>query len=286
MRALPLAFGCALFAQAFAPSASADDDLRLSLHPTASAHLGYDSNARRVPQLEPAECPAPAEPRTPPAPPPAVVGDGLIVATGHVSGSAGQPGWVLTGDGSVGGKLFFDTPRPPANTPCWARVRKATSTAGERMVVAQASASLRQRLPYGFGSRIDSWAKARGQASGSRTYAVSQGRWTLSRSLGLGLNGRGGVSGAFFHSVSSPRYSSFGGGLVSGLSWAATPRESFDVEGGLLLRAHPFYCLETVTMDNGQTLCVPPDVRRSCTRRKGPWHACSPHKSSRPCHHR
>jgi hypothetical protein len=232
-----------------------DEDVALSLRPTLTLRLGYDSNARRVPHVASGD----ADDQIGLA----VVGDGLLVASAGFVGSASAPGVVLRGSGRVGGKLFFDASKTPVTTPDYTGVRRATSTATERMVVAQAEASLLSRLPLRLTSRLDSFAKARMQASGARTYALSQSRWIASRIIGLGFSARGGLSGSVFHSSSTPLYSSFGGGLVAGGGFAPTLNESFNLEGGLDLRAYPF-AIPCAELDQ-QGSCLPPpspDVRR------------------------
>jgi hypothetical protein len=215
---------------------AAGEELTLNLRPTMALHLGYDSNARRVPHSLQDD----ADLRTPEDAPPAVVGDGLLIARAGVTAAASGHRLRLRASGTVGGKLFFDTNKPPGDTPEWRRVRTQTRTDVARMLVAQGNVGVAQSLPAGFVSDLDVYAKMRAQADRARTYAFTQSRWALRKTLPLGFTVRGGLRGLFFHSVDTALFTSFGGGAHGGARWYVTTRESFDLDVDLALRAYPF----------------------------------------------
>jgi len=209
--------------------------LRLTLRPTLALHMGYDSNARRIPQTLGDD-----DTRSPDALPPTVVEDGLLIARAGLLAAVSQPGLSLRANGTVGTKLFLDSDKPPPDTPDWERARAATRTDGARMLVGQGTLALSQTLPLGFVNDFSIYGKARAQKNLQRTYTFSESRWTLRHALPLGVSARGGLRGLFFHSVDTPLFTSFGGGAHGGARWHVTPRDSFDVDLDAAVRAYPF----------------------------------------------
>jgi hypothetical protein len=242
------ALALALVACAASPAwAQADDGepqpVRYTLDPQLELHLGYDSNARREP-VKP-------------------VGDGLLKPILSVSGRAASSRFVLRGSANLGGKLFFDRNKPPPDTPDWTTARATTTTATERMIVAQASGSLLTRLPLELRATLDAWAKARAQPSLNRTYARSQSRFALARRLGWGFDVNANVAGSWYQSVALPAYSNFEGAGGLGVVYAPTSRESFELTAGLGVAAFPF--LKPCDSLDGTGNCVAPpneDIRR------------------------
>lgn len=179
----------------------------------------YDSNARRLPD-PPRAAPVNGEEATL-APGSEVVPDGLLRVEGALFGRLLEPGFALTFDGALGGKLFFDE-------------------ADERMAVAQALVVLDSALPAGFLGRLSTFSKVRGQASGRRTYGLTRSEALLSRPLPFDLVLRGGLVGQAFHSGDTPLFSSFGGGPAFGARYALTDKEHLDGHLEAQARCFPF----------------------------------------------
>lgn len=213
-------------------------DLDLELAQQVSVLVGYDSNAKRVPYELPG---ALSNDKDPSAVLPAVVGDSFLQASGALSASARTRGLLLRLDGALGAKLFADTARPMLDGGVsYPRAREATRTDEERMMVAEGRALLMGMLPYDIGARLQTRAKLRAQASGSRSYGYERTELVLTKALPFDLLARVGLSGQVFHSADLPLFSSFGGGLDGGLTWRFGERESLDLALGALELAYPF----------------------------------------------
>jgi hypothetical protein len=237
LAALPLLVAAPDAETSVEPSAPALLAVDLELRPRVSVGLGYDANAKRVPFVVPESLADGGEETLAPQ----VVGDAVLLANAGLLATLRFDDWWLSADGAVGTKLFSDVGRPDVEDPGeYLRLRQGTRTDTERMLVAQSTVSASRPLLWGLVAQLQSTAKARGQASGSRSYGFTRTDALVFRRLPFGFSARGGLTGQFFHSFDLPFFSSFAGGALAGVSFDLTRRERFDasVEGSV--RAFPF----------------------------------------------
>ncbi len=200
-----------------AVDAAEDDDGPLydvHLQPQVSVALEYDTNATRVPSGVLGGDPH-ADPNGPP-----VVGDALVRAQAALAARAERPGLRLSSDVALGGKLF-------------------AQQAAERMAVLQGRAALDAALPFGFTSTLAGFVKARGQATGARTYALARADVGLARRAFGPVTLHGGLSASAFHAFDAPIFTSMGDDVSLGASTAITDAEHVDVTGAMGFRAFP-----------------------------------------------
>ena len=183
--------------------------------PSVSVALEYDTNATRVPS---GTIGADGDAEAPAAAP--VVGDAVVRAQAALAARARRDDARRAADLAVGGKLF-------------------ATQASERMAVAQGQVAVDAALPGAFTSQLALFGKARGQASGARTYALVRADATLARAVVDGLALRVGVAGTAFHAFDASVFTSFGDELAVGATWAITGPERLDVGASGGVRAYP-----------------------------------------------
>lgn len=226
-----------------APAGRVVDDEAGGYRATLSSSVGvaaeYDSNARRLPEV-PADGEGAGAVVMDQAKAGDLVGDSLLRFEANLGGRVERPGFTLSFDGALGGKLFYEE-------------------ASERMAAAQGSVSLDAALPFELRAHLGTFGKLRGQASGSRGYAVERTEAFLSRALVGGLSVRGGLVGQVFHSGDTPVFSSAGGGPLVGLSWLLSREERADVALEAELRCFPF---GPPVLEGAEASDLDPDLRR------------------------
>lgn len=177
---------------------------QIEVAPSWSAHLEYDSNARRQ-AFDPEAEVEDEEPNKAP------VGDALVRARAGVRVVARALGGQLAVDANLGLKRFF-------------------TAQSQSMAVGQVWASLARPLPFGLVLSVSELAKIRGQASGARTYGYSRTDVDVGRALLWGLYLRAGVYSTGFFSFDAPLFSSVEAGPRVELSLGVTPKERIDVD--------------------------------------------------------
>ena len=167
----------------------------------------YDSNALRIPKQE--------------GQPPSYLGDGLFRLTLAGDGRFKTRDLLWRYSAAGGGKLF-------------------ATRETERMIVGQGSLSM--RAPLGESTLIlTSFAKARTQVSGVRSYLVTRTEArVLSKLLAERFVVRVSTFGASFQSGDAPLFATGTAGLTGGATWFVGEREDLDVQLTGQLRAFPF----------------------------------------------